>query len=115
MELAIGSVAIIAIILLVIIVIVSFFLGGFGRASQGLTDISQQGEKGAGELNLEFKCLGTPRMTDAACKALDDKKQTSYLCSGKTAKKDGKCIDFGTADKCNDISKARGCYWGYGQ
>ena len=117
MELAIGSVAIIAIILLVIIVVVGFFLGGFGRAGTGITQISQQGETGAAGLNLSYKCLGTPRMSNSDCKR--PSAVGSDFCNDKAGTKDaqaisGKCADL-EQDACEDSGKSRGCYWGFGQ
>lgn len=86
LELAIGSVAIIAVVLLVIIVVVGFFLGGFGRAGGGIAEIGAAGEEGATGLNLGFKCIATPSGDKDTCSAINN------------------------SEDCN---REKHCYWAY--
>ena len=88
LELAIGTVAVIAMGLLVIIVVIGFFLGGFGRAGGGIAQISEQGESGASNLTLKFMCLATSSGDADECGLL----RNATECDAKT-----------------------GCYWGFGQ
>ena len=115
LEIAIGTVAVIAVVLLVIIVVIGFFLGGFGRAGSAITDISGEGEEGASNLSLEFKCLGTVRMTNNGCASLNNAGQSSPLCSGATVNTGATCSSINEPSICNDVKKAKGCYWGFGQ
>ena len=115
-ELAIGTLVIISIAVLVVFVLVGYFLGAFGRSGGALSQIIGQGEKGAGGLNVELRCLGNSRMTDKDCAAIGG---DSSLCSGSgvdaTAKAKAQCSDITDANECSDFKKAKGCYWGVTQ
>ena len=88
LELAIGTVAVLAIVLIVVLVVVGFFLGGFGRAGGGIIEVGKQGENASGELQLGFKCFATSRGDSNTCSQIDN---------------------------ATDCNAEKNCYWGFGQ
>ncbi len=115
LEIAIGTVAIIAVVLLVLIVVIGFFLGGFGKSGGGIAQIVGEGEKGAGEIQLEHKCLGAPRASNSYCRgsgALATLCDSPGQSTGAVKATLPACDTFTTSANCNGIP---GCYWGYGQ
>lgn len=134
-ELAIGTIVVLAIVVLVMIVVIGFFLTGFGKSGSGIAQISGEGERGASNIKLDFRCLGTPSMSNADCDAcahnynnVQDATANCKLCTITEAanirtrqrepvgSKDSsaKCSVFTEPVGCNDPFKAKGCYWGYG-
>lgn len=67
-ELAIGTIVVIAIAVLVVLVLVGYFLGTFGKSGQTLAELGEKGGEGVSGLNLSQKCLG-----GAQCSVVEDK------------------------------------------
>ncbi len=116
MELAIGTIVVIAIAVLVVLVLVGYFLGSFGKSGSALSGISDQGAKGVGDINVELKCIGSSRMTDKDCAAIGVK---TTLCTGggqnSKVETGTDCSSITDANECSDYAKAKGCHWGVTQ
>ena len=69
-ELALNTVAIIAMVMLVFLVVVEFFMGGFGAGGVHIRSISNETSSQIKELNVnvvKFRCTGTVSLTDDQC------------------------------------------------
>src|SRR3989344_2224602 len=62
-ELAIGTIVIIAIAVLVVLVLVGYFLGSFGKSGSALSSLSGEGERGISNIKLEQTCIGGSQCT----------------------------------------------------